>query len=140
MRSIFSRADSICSGAPLSFICVPRERIFKRGNFFRSRSNFPLFTPKNSMGLTVSRLMIASVNLFSLMYDGINLILTLASVSNLIGYIYQILAFVMHRVWIEIVNYNALSASIVLTGSSDLKTVLPATSTSAPACTMAAAF
>jgi hypothetical protein len=84
--------------------------------------------------------MIASVNLFSLMYDGINLILTLASVSNLIGYIYQILAFVMHRVWIEIVNYNALSASIVLTGSSDLKTVLPATSTSAPACTMAAAF
>jgi len=41
---------------------VPRLSIFKRGNFFFRMSNFPLFTPKNSIGLTVSRLIIVSVN------------------------------------------------------------------------------
>ena len=55
-------ASSICSGAPLSFICVPRLRIFNRGNFFFKMSSFPLFTPKNSIGFTVSRLIIVSVN------------------------------------------------------------------------------
>ena len=61
-RSIFSLASSICSGAPLNFICVPRLKIFKRGNFFLRMSSLPLLTPKNSIGFTVSRLMIVSVN------------------------------------------------------------------------------
>jgi hypothetical protein len=41
---------------------VPLERILRRGNFFLRISSFPLFTPKNSIGFTVSRLMIVSVN------------------------------------------------------------------------------
>ena len=61
MSSIFSRAVEICSGAPLSLSCVPRERIFKRGNFFLRISSLPLLTPKNSIGFTVSRLIIVSV-------------------------------------------------------------------------------
>ena len=40
---------------------MPRERILRSGNFFFSISNLPLLTPKNSIGLTVSRLMIVSV-------------------------------------------------------------------------------
>src|SRR4030095_762430 len=40
------------------------DNIFNKGNFFLSKSSFPLFTPKNSIGLTVSRLMMVSVNLF----------------------------------------------------------------------------
>src|SRR4029079_17535084 len=62
MSSIFSRADVTCSGEPLSFNWVPLDKIFKRGNFFFRMSSLPLFTPKNSIGFTVSRLMIVSVN------------------------------------------------------------------------------
>ena len=46
---------STCSGEPLNLIWVPRDSIFKRGNFFFNMSNLALFTPKNSMGLTVSK-------------------------------------------------------------------------------------
>ena len=61
MRLIFSLAVSICSGAPLIFNCVPRDKIFSKGNFFFKRSNLPLLTPKNSNGFTDSKLMIDSV-------------------------------------------------------------------------------
>jgi len=40
---------------------VPRDNILSKGNFFFSMSNFPLLTPKNSIGLTVSRLIIVSL-------------------------------------------------------------------------------
>jgi len=41
---------------------VPLDKIFNNGNFFFKMSNLLLFTPKNSIGLTVSRLMIDSLN------------------------------------------------------------------------------
>ena len=68
MRMILSFAVSTCSGEPLNFNCVPRESIFSNGNFFLRISNLPLFTPKNSIGLTVSRLMIVSVKDVCLVY------------------------------------------------------------------------
>lgn len=68
MSSIFSRAVSICSGAPLSLSWVPLDRIFNRGNFFLRMSSLPLFTPKNSIGFTVSRLIIVSVNALRFMF------------------------------------------------------------------------
>ena len=43
---------------------IPQPNRLNKGNFFLSKSSFPLFTPKNSIGLTVSRLMMVSVNLF----------------------------------------------------------------------------
>ena len=65
-RSIFSFASSICSEAPLNFICVPRLKIFRRGNFFFRMSSLPLLTPKNSIGFTFSKLMMVSVNFYLL--------------------------------------------------------------------------
>ena len=86
MRSIFSFAPSTYSGAPLSFIWVPRESIFNRGNFFFKISNLPLFTPKNSIGLTVSRLIIVSLNsvtVFRLQFPAFPTASPLASISGI---------------------------------------------------------
>lgn len=62
IRVIFSRAASTSSGRPEILIRDPRDKIFKSGNFFFKMSNLLLLIPKNSIGLTVSRLMICSVN------------------------------------------------------------------------------
>ena len=86
MRSIFSLAFSTCSGAPLSLSCVPRERILSRGNFFLRMSNLPLFTPKNSIGFTVSRLIIVSVNSLQFKFhnaDNAGRSLSVFTISNL---------------------------------------------------------
>ena len=90
-RSIFSFASSICSEAPLNFICVPRLKIFKRGNFFFRMSSLPLLTPKNSMGFTFSKLMMVSVNFYLLCLSD-NLLknisfLLLSNLMNSCGYI-----------------------------------------------------
>ena len=58
---IFTEAFSTSSGLPETFSCVPLESILSAGNLFLRISNLLLFTPTNSMGLIVSRLMIISV-------------------------------------------------------------------------------
>lgn len=65
MRLIFSLAISTSSGFPVNLMSDPLESIFRRGNFFLRISNFVLFTPKNSIGLIVSRLMSCSVNVYN---------------------------------------------------------------------------
>ena len=106
-RSIFSFAVSICSGLPLSLICVPLDSIFKRGNFFLRRSSLPLLTPKNSMGLMVSRLMIVSVNVDRVLFFNLVgkakclLIQHLFFVSNINYCLSIIVKLLMHRLWKE---------------------------------------